>query len=176
MAQSAKYANYNIGDWSYGNPTVISWDPITQLTVGRFCSFAPNTTILLGGEHRVDWVTTYPFSILFEDAREFSGHPKTKGDVVVGNDVWVGWGALILSGVTIGDGAVIAAESVITKDVAPYSIVGGNPAKHIRYRFSEATIKSLQELAWWDWPMDKIKEAWPLLLSSDIDELIIKAG
>ncbi len=98
--------------------------------------------------------------------------PKTKGDVVIGNDVWLGNGAFILSGVTIGDGAVIGARSVITRNVAPYSITAGNPAKLYRFRFDEQQIAELLKIAWWEWPFEKIKEAWPLLMSTNIEEFI----
>ncbi len=120
----------------------------------------------------MDWVTTYPFSEFFPEARRFSGHRPSKGNVVIGNDVWIGLGALILSGIEIGDGAVIAAHSVVAKNVEPYSIVGGNPAQHIRYRFSDVQVRKLEAIAWWNWPLDKIEKAWPLLLSDDIDAFI----
>jgi acetyltransferase-like isoleucine patch superfamily enzyme len=129
---------------------------------------------MLGGEHRSDWLTTYPFTALCAQANCFSGHPKTKGDVLIGNDVWIGNSALILSGVKIGDGAVIGARSVITKDVAPYSIFAGNPAKFYRFRFDEEKIAELLKISWWEWPFEKIMQAWPLLLSNKIDEFIQK--
>jgi acetyltransferase-like isoleucine patch superfamily enzyme len=100
------------------------------------------------------------------------GLPHTKGDVVIGNDVWIGQDALILSGVQIGNGAAIAARSVVKEDVLPYSIVAGNPAQHIKFRFSKSVIRDLQSIAWWNWPLPKIEEAWPLLLSSDIETFI----
>jgi virginiamycin A acetyltransferase len=174
MSQSGRYSAYQIGEWSYGRPQVLPFDDCTKLIIGRFCSIASDVTILLGGEHRTDWVCTYPFNELFDDAREFQGHPHTKGDVKIGNDVWIGYGALILSGVSIGNGAVIAARSVVTKNVAPYSIVAGNPARHIRFRFPEHIINALQEIAWWDWPLKEIKEAWPFLLSTNIDAFVAR--
>ncbi len=174
MSQNERYAGYQIGDWTYGDPEVRSWGEGTTLKIGRFCSISNGVVIFLGGEHRPDWVTTYPFNVIFRDARNFSGHPRTKGDVIIGNDVWIGYGVMILSGITIGNGAIIAARSVVTKDVAPYSIVAGNPAHHIRFRFSDSTIEALQRIAWWDWPLTKIMEAWPLLLSTDIDVFVNK--
>jgi virginiamycin A acetyltransferase len=174
MAENPMYTAYHIGEWSYGKPRVLSWGEGTKLCVGRFCSMAENVVILLGGEHHVDWVSTYPFNILFTDATVFSGHPHTKGDVVIGNDVWIGRDALILSGVTVGDGSVIGARSVVTHDVPPYAIVAGNPARLVRFRFSEHTCEALQQIAWWNWPLSKIKEAWPLLLSQDIEEFIAR--
>jgi acetyltransferase-like isoleucine patch superfamily enzyme len=174
MNKNKRYAKYHIGDWTYGTPQVFSWREGTTLKIERFCSIADGVIILLGGEHRIDWVTTYPFSKLFPKARGFTGHPRSRGDVIIGNDVWIGTEALILSGVKIGNGAVIAARSVVTEDVAPYSIMAGNPAKHIKFRFSESIIDDLQKIAWWDWPLSKIEEAWPLLLSSNIEAFITR--
>ncbi|WP_344824120.1 CatB-related O-acetyltransferase [Rurimicrobium arvi] len=111
--------------------------------------------IFLGGNHRVDWVSTYPFPALpgfFPEAAEITGHPSTKGDVVIGNDVWIGYAAIILSGVTIGDGAVIGAGSVVSKNVGPYEIWAGNPAVCIKKRFPEEIIARLLTEKWWDKP------------------------
>jgi acetyltransferase-like isoleucine patch superfamily enzyme len=174
MNQNEKYAKYEIGEWTYGNPVVRSWRDGTKLKIGRFCAIADGVIILLGGEHRIDWVTTYPFNQIFSAAKDFIGHPRSKGDIIIENDVWIGRDALIMSGVTIENGAAIAARSVVTKNVSPYSIVAGNPAEIIRFRFDEQTIADLQAIAWWDWPMSKIEEAWPLLLSSKIEEFIVK--
>ena len=125
--------------------------------------------IFLKADHRVDWITTYPFTAFWPEAKDYSGHPKKKGDIVIGNDVWIGHGAMILSGVHIGNGAVVAAGSIVTKNVSPYCIVGGNPAKIIRYRFSSEQIDKLERIAWWNWPRSKIVQALPLLLSNNID-------
>jgi virginiamycin A acetyltransferase len=168
MKDNKRYAKYEIGDWTYGKPRIRSWREGATFKIGRFCSIADGVTILLGGEHRVDWVTTYPVNILFGGER-VPGLPTTKGDVVIGNDVWIGQDALILSGVQIGNGAVIAARSVVKEDVLPYSIVAGNPAQHIKFRFSKSVIDDLQDIAWWNWPLSKIEEALPLLLSSNIE-------
>jgi len=142
------------------------------LKIGKFCSIAMGTTIYLGSEHHVEWVTTYPFFAKFKKASFASN--TTKGDVIIGNDVWIGDGALILSGVTIGDGAVIGARAVVTKDVKPYEIVAGNPAKHIRFRFTQDQIDKLLKIKWWNWDIKKIEENFPLLLSDNIDEFIKK--
>ncbi|MDT8903497.1 CatB-related O-acetyltransferase [Anaeroselena agilis] len=176
LSQNELYRGYDIGDWTYGSPTIFSWDEGATLKIGRFCSIADGVEIMLGGEHRSDWVTTYPFSAICEQAHCFPGHPKSKGDVIIGNDVWIGSKALILSGVRIGDGAVVGAHSVVAKDVAPYSIVAGNPARLCRLRFDEQVIKKLLKIAWWEWPFAKIMEAWPLLLSSNIDDFINAYG
>lgn len=162
-----------IGRGTYGGGATVHHFTVNGgLKVGAYCSFAAEVEILLGGNHRHDWVTTYPFPN--RDAR-FAHLPpsaSTRGDIVIGNDVWVGRGAMILSGVTIGDGAVIAARAVISRDVEPYAIVGGNPAKHIRFRFSPERIAALQRIAWWHWPEDRVDRAVPMLLQDDIDAFI----
>ncbi|TQR44852.1 CatB-related O-acetyltransferase [Paenibacillus popilliae] len=172
LNQNPAYQQYQIGDWSYGYPNVLTWGEKATLTIGKFCSFASNTTIMLGGEHNVDWVTTYPFNPIFPNAAAFLGHPKTKGDVTIGHDVWIGFDSLILSGVSIGNGAVIAAKSIVTKNIPAYAIAGGNPARVIRYRFPPSIIDDLQRIAWWDWPLEYITVAWPLLLSNRIEDFI----
>jgi acetyltransferase-like isoleucine patch superfamily enzyme len=175
MDLRAKYPQYHIGRGTYGDLRVRSWGEGTTLTMGAFCSVASGVQILLGGEHRPDWVTTYPFNVLWEKARHLSGHPSSKGDVVIGNDVWIGAEAMILSGVTIGDGAVIGARAVVTKDVPPYAVVGGNPARVIRMRFDEATIARLQNLKWWTWDDTPIEKFLPLLLSDNVEAFLREA-
>lgn len=165
------------GKGSYGEPRVLSWGEGAKVRIGKFCSIASEVTILLGGNHRVDWVTTYPFNVMWSGvAGHIQGHPSTKGDVVIGNDVWIGAGALILSGVTIGDGAVVGARAVVAKNVPPYAVVVGNPAKIVKYRFDESTVEKLLAIAWWDWPDDKIAAAIPFLLSENINDFIIYSG
>jgi len=173
LKEKNKYGeNVEIGDFTYGNPTVLSWGEGTKLEIGKFCSIANNVTIFLGGEHRSDWVSTYPFNVLLKSYSYIKGHPSSKGDVIICNDVWIGSGVLILSGVTIGDGAIIGANSVITKDVEPYSIVGGNPAKLIKYRFDKKTIKKLLEIKWWDKKLEEIAVVIPLLQSQNLSKII----
>jgi acetyltransferase-like isoleucine patch superfamily enzyme len=131
--------------------------------------------IYLGGNHRTDWVTTYPFGVVNKNIFnkvDGVGHPSTKGDVIIGNDVWIGDFVTIMSGVTIGDGAVIANNSHVVKDVEPYSIVGGNPAKFIRYRFTKEQIEKLLEIKWWYWDDEKINKFTPLMCNTNIDEFI----
>ena len=128
MAENPAYAKYSIGRFTYGEPTVLDYGDAT-LKVGSFCSISDGVKVLLGGNHRADWLTTYPFPELWPEAQGMPGHPATKGDVIIGHDVWIGLDALILSGVQVGDGAIIGARSVVTKSVAPYAIVAGNPAR-----------------------------------------------
>ena len=130
-----------------------------RVIIGKFCSLAPCIRIITGGIHPVDWVSTYPFRVNWNLKGKFTdGMPYSNGDVIIGNDVWIGTNVMILSGVHIGNGAVVAAGSVVTKDVPAYAIIGGNPAKIIRYRFSDDKIKRLLELEWWNWDERKIEE------------------
>jgi acetyltransferase-like isoleucine patch superfamily enzyme len=162
---------YAVGRWTYGEPEVLHWGEPATLKVGAFCSIAKGVTIFLGGNHRIDWITTFPFPVKWESAKHIPGHPATRGDVVIGNDVWIGDGATVLSGVHIGDGAVVGARAVVTSDVPPYGIVAGNPAQLVRTRFSADEIATLQRIAWWNWDDEKINEAMPLLLAGDISQL-----
>jgi len=177
MVENPKYSKYSIGRYSYGDPVVLNWGSPATLSIGSFCSIGTGVTFLLGGEHKIDWVTTFPFWAAFRDFSEFRNFPfppGTKGDIIVGNDVWIGTNAIILSGVNIGDGAVIGACSVVTKDVEPYSIVAGNPAKEIRKRFDQETINKLLKIEWWNWPTQRIKDNMTLLLSDKIKEFVEK--
>jgi acetyltransferase-like isoleucine patch superfamily enzyme len=167
------------GKYTYGNPNILWSNDNAKLVVGNFCSIAHNVNIYLGGNHRIDWVTTYPFGHIHQDMfNNFDGigHPSTKGDVIIGNDVWIGSNVTIMSGVTIGDGAVIANNSHIVKNVNPYSLVGGNPAKLIKYRFTQEQIEKLLEIKWWYWEDDKINKITHLLCNNNIDEFIKSAS
>ncbi|RVT85997.1 CatB-related O-acetyltransferase [Inhella crocodyli] len=153
----------DIGRYTYGYETlqVKQWGEGEPLQIGSFCSIGQGVTVFLGGNHRVDWVTTFPFGHVFGEqlgGRDVLGHPTTNGAVVVGNDVWLGDGATIMSGVRIGDGAVVAARAVVTQDVAPYSIVAGNPARLIRHRFPPDIVERLRTLRWWDLPDAEIRK------------------
>lgn len=163
-----RYPQHRIGKGSYGKPIIHAWDDTTRLTIGAYCSIADGVQIFLGGEHRVDWVSTYPFNAFWPAARDIAGHPASKGDVTIGNDVWLGTEAVILSGVTIGDGAVIGARAVVSKDVPPYAIVAGNPARAVKQRFDDATVARLLAVRWWEWDNDRIERALPLIMGSDV--------
>lgn len=162
----------SVGRYTYGNPKIMIWTENEQLSVGSFCSIAENVTIFAGGEHNHNWATTYPLRIAFNDPMaNRDGHPATKGPTSIGHDVWIGYGATIMSGVSIGNGAIIGAHSVVTKDVPAYAIYAGNPAIQKKMRFDQAKILQMQQLKWWDWPDEKIKANVDLLCNSNIDEL-----
>ncbi|MXP25137.1 type B chloramphenicol O-acetyltransferase [Altererythrobacter indicus] len=146
-----------------------------RLIIGSFCSIGSGAAFIMAGNqgHRNDWISTFPFYWMpevptFEDAA--NGYLPA-GDTVIGNDVWIGSEAIIMPGVTIGDGAVIGTRALVTNDVAPYTIVGGNPAKAIRMRFEAADVARLLELKWWDWADEHLREAMPYLTSSSVSEL-----
>jgi virginiamycin A acetyltransferase len=146
-----------------------------RLTVGRFCAFATGVRFIMNGaNHRIDGVSTFPFPIFGECwGRSFDllqGLPN-RGDTVVGHDVWIGYEALIAPGISIGDGAIIATRSVVTKNVRPYAIVAGNPAVEIRRRFDDTEIEALLEIAWWNWPIEKITENIAALMTGDVATL-----
>ena len=172
-----KDKNYvEVGDYTYGVPEVIKGPREGRLSIGKFCSISSGVQILLGGNahHRMDWVSTYPFAadtpFFVENWPDAPRGILKSGDVIIGNDVWIGFGAFIKFGVTIGDGAVIGAKAVVTTDVKPYSVVAGNPAREIRKRFNEETIKDLLELKWWDWPAEKINSKLPIMM--DVEKFI----
>ncbi|ELO1781242.1 type B chloramphenicol O-acetyltransferase, partial [Vibrio fluvialis] len=149
-------------------------DDVDRLIIGAFCSIGSGAVFMMAGNqgHRTDWISTFPFFYMenehFTDAAD--GFVRS-GDTVIGNDVWIGSEAMIMAGVTIGDGAIIASRAVVTKDVAPYEIVGSNPAKHIRFRFEPEQIEKLLEMQWWHWRDSQLKGAMKLLTSGDIDGL-----
>lgn len=149
-----------------------------RLIIGKFCSIACGAKFIFNSaNHTLKSLSTYPFPIFFEewelnrDTSSIATAWDHKGDIVIGNDVWIGYEAVVLSGVTIGDGAVIGARAVVTKDVPPYTIVGGVPAKPVRKRFDEEVISALEYLRWWDWDKEKIQRHIASIQSGDIDAL-----
>jgi len=146
-----------------------------KLIIGKFSMIASDVVFIMNGaNHLTESISAYPFSIFGGDwaqSMEGKSYPQ-KGNTEVGNDVWIGYGATIMPGVKIGDGAIIATKSVVVKNVEPYTIVGGNPAKPIKKRFSEEQIKKLLEIAWWNWPIEKITAHVSKLTSMDIDSLL----
>ena len=181
--------NIQIGDYTIYNDfvhdpreflknNVLYHYPINKdrLIIGKFCSIACGAKFLFNSaNHRIASLSTYTFPLFFEEwgleKENVAQAWDQKGDIIIGNDVWIGYEAVILSGVTIGDGAVIGCRAVVTKDVPPYTIVGGVPAKPIRKRFDEETIKELQKIKWWDWPEEKIAGKIPAIQAGDLKEL-----
>ncbi|PWK35572.1 alpha/beta fold hydrolase [Cupriavidus plantarum] len=156
---------YSIGDFSYGVPAVFHHNQPSEparLSIGNYCTIAHDVKIILGSYHRHDWHTIYPFSAphlgsLFASTRDITDFSATRGGVTIGNDVWIGAHTIILSGVTIGDGAVVAAGSVVSRDIGPYEIWAGNPAQLIKRRFDEETSARLLALRWWDWSKEDVE-------------------
>ena len=146
-----------------------------KLIIGKFCMIASDVKFIMNGaNHLTDAITTYPFAVFgnaWENAMEGKTYPS-KGDLVIGNDVWIGYNATIMAGVHIGDGAIIATNATVTKDVAPYSIVGGNPAREIKKRFSDDLIEKLLDIKWWDWEIETITKNVQHLTNNDIEKLI----
>lgn len=146
-----------------------------KLIIGKFCAIARGVTFIMNdANHKLDGFSSYPFYIFgngWEVATPTPDELPFKGDTRVGNDVWIGYSATIMAGVSIGDGAIVAAKSVVTKDVPPYAIVGGNPARVVRLRFSDATIARLLEIAWWHWDIEKITRNLPAIVGCDLDAL-----
>jgi acetyltransferase-like isoleucine patch superfamily enzyme len=165
-----------VGIGTYGRPRIHRFDAgETRLIVGRYCSIAANVAILLGGDHRTDSPSTFPFRLALDlPDRRVHGHVLSKGDIIIENDVWIGHGATILSGVRIGNGCVIAAGSVVTKDASPYTIVGGNPAGEIRRRCSPETAAIMEAIAWWNWSPELVKRRVSDLADIPLEEFVAK--
>jgi virginiamycin A acetyltransferase len=179
--------NIIIGDYTYyddleepenfENKNVLYHYPFIgdKLIIGKFCAIATDAKFIMNGaNHKISGLSTFPFSIFrngWEKVIPKPGELPYKGDTVVGNDVWIGYDAIIMPGVHIGDGAIIAAKSVVTKDIPPYTIVGGNPAKIIKTRFNESTIEKLLKIEWWNWDVEKITKNLSIITGSNIEEL-----
>ncbi len=144
-----------------------------KLVIGKFCAIAAETRFVMTGDHKLDGISTYPFPIFqqgWENVFNIFDLP-VKGDIIVGNDVWFGYDSLIKGGVKIGDGAVIATRAVVVKDVPPYAIVAGNPAKVVKMRFDDKTIERLLHISWWEWDIEKINRYLPLICNLDVNRL-----
>ena len=146
---------------------------VDKLIIGKYCSIGSGAVFMMAGNqgHRMDWVSTFPFYFQANIFKSAKNAYEKVGDTVIGDDVWIGSEAMIMAGVNIGSGAVVAARAVVTKDVPAYAVVGGNPAQVIRYRFDEETIAKLLKLKWWDWAEEAAKEAMPLICSENVQGL-----
>ena len=179
--------NIIIGDYTYYDDpedsenferNVLYHFPFTgdKLIIGKFCALARGVKFIMNGaNHKISGISTYPFYIFgqgWENVMPAAEELPYKGDTEIGNDVWIGYEALFMPGVKIGHGAIISSRSVVTGDVPAYAIVGGNPAKVIRYRFDAETIAKLEDIAWWNWPVEKISRNLSLIVSGDIDALV----
>lgn len=178
LSKNRYFSAYEIGEYTFGCPKVLEWgDKDAELSIGKFCSIAQDVKILLGGEHRYDWISTYSFPDFIDGLNIVrDDHRGSKGGVKIGNDVWIGFGATILSGVTIGNGAVIGAQAVVAKDVPDYTIAVGNPARVIKQRFDEETIAHLNQIAWWNWSVEKIKKNADVIMSNNPGDLINRSN
>lgn len=179
-------SNIFVGDYSYFDDRINGPEDFEErnvlynyhpdrvkLVIGKFCAIAAETKFIMTGDHKLDGISTYPFPV-FKNGWEESydiGALKIRGDIIIGNDVWFGYGSMVRNGVTIGDGAIIAAGAVVVKDVPPYSIVAGNPAKVVKTRFDERTISRLLSIAWWNWDAEKITKNLKLISGGDVDAL-----
>lgn len=184
IKNSIESPNIIVGDYSYYDDPI---DPENfeknvlynygseKLIIGKFCAIATNVKFIMSGaNHKLDGISTYPFPVFgsgWETAMNLLTELPSKGDTIVGNDVWIGYESVIMPGVKIGDGAIIAAKSVVVKDVPAYTIVGGNPASQIKQRFSDAEVAQLLEIKWWNWEIDKISRNINLIMQSDIQAL-----
>ncbi|MGC9143865.1 CatB-related O-acetyltransferase [Hydrogenobaculum sp.] len=172
-----------VGKYTYGHIMVYRHDQRVMLEIGSFTSIAAYNVkaLLSSGGHFTDYVTTYPlheFFPFYEDSPPPVQPLNSKGDMIIGSDVWIGIETLLMPGIKIGDGAVIGAGSVVVKDVPPYAVVGGNPARVLKYRFHQDIIDELLKIRWWDWEDERIREAAPFLMSKNVEEFIklVKVG
>lgn len=178
-----KRENIEVGEYTYyDDPNGVEnfeknviHDSGSKLIIGKFCAIATGVQFILGAaNHKLDGLSTYPFPLFkcgWGEGFDFKEFPH-KGDTIIGNDVWIGHQATIMPGVTVGDGAVIGTKAVVTKNVEPFSIVGGNPAKLIRQRFDDETTDQLLSIQWWNWPIDKISRNVSIIMGANIEKLI----
>ena len=165
---------YDIGEWTYGDPQVLSWGEGSALTIGRFCSIGGNVLILLGGEHQKSRVSTYPFHAIWGPGCGAGSNVGSKGGISIGHDVWIGTNATVLGGVRIGNGAIVGAQAVVSRPVPAYAIVAGNPARVVGYRFDSGVIAALERIQWWNWPVERIREELPLIASGNVTEFVTR--
>lgn len=187
LAEQVTHPNIEVGRFSYYSGYyhghgfddcarfILPDEDADKLIIGSFCSIGSGAAFIMAGNqgHRNDWVSTFPF-FWMPEVPAFDGAQngfRAAGDTVVGHDVWIGSEAIVMPGIRIGDGAVIGTRAVVTRDVEPYTIVGGNPANPIRKRFDDSNIAELMEMQWWHWPDDRLREAMPKLCSGDITGL-----
>ncbi len=146
-----------------------------KLVIGKFCAIARGVRFIMNGaNHKLSGISTYPFQIFgngWEKVMPEPGDLPYKGDTVIGNDVWIGYDALIMPGVKIGNGAIVSSRSVVVADIPAYTVVGGNPARPLKSRFSPEVIKTLEEIAWWDWPVEKISQYLEIIVAGDVEVL-----
>ena len=177
MIENIHLLSSDRGTYFDRNINIISWSDEYRIIVGKYCSIGRDCNFFLHANHRPDWITTSsqllgPVTPEIADTHMKMGHPTCKGNITIENDVWIGAKSTIMSGVKIHNGAVIGANSVVAKDVPPYAIVVGNPAKIVKYRFSESQIEKLLKIAWWDWTEDRIKTEAMDLWSERINDFI----
>lgn len=180
LNQLPRYNNdiVKVGELTFGHPDtnsprIVHFGEKTSIEIGKFCSIAENVDIFIGGYHNSEFISTYPFSTAYSDI-PYTDILVHKPKTTIGHDVWVGANVTIMAGVNIGNGSVIATGSVVVKDVGDYEIVGGNPAKMIKKRFTDKQIEALQKIEWWNWPIEKIKAEANLLQSNKLNEFIAK--
>ncbi|WP_026381340.1 type B chloramphenicol O-acetyltransferase [Afifella pfennigii] len=186
IAEQVRNRNIEVGRYSYysgyyhGHPfeecvryLAPDRDDVDRLIIGSFCSVGTGAVFMMAGNqgHRNDWISTFPFFYQAEAEPAFGGALdgfRRAGDTVIGHDVWIGAEAMVMPGICVGDGAIIASRAVVTRDVEPYTIVGGNPARPIRKRFAQEEIALLLQMRWWSWPLERIGEEMPGLCSGDV--------
>ncbi|HFQ62386.1 MAG TPA: CatB-related O-acetyltransferase [Epsilonproteobacteria bacterium] len=191
LCQTVKHPNISVGAFSYysGYYHKHSFEGcvryldkksknVDKLIIGKYCSIGSGAVFMMAGNqgHQMKWVSTFPFYFQANIFKNAKNTYKRSGDTIIGDDVWIGSEAMIMSGVNIGTGAVVAARSVVTKDVPPYNIVGGNPSHIIKQRFDDVTIAQLLKLKWWDWTESEVKAAMPLICSEDVKGLLALNG
>lgn len=171
------WPHLRVGPYSYGDYRVVYYDgdPPMGVEIGAYTSIATGVQLMIGGNHAPHWASTYPFRASFQletPADEEYVNSQSRGPINIGSDVWIGREAMILSGVTVGHGAVIGARAVVSRDVRPYAVVVGSPAREVRRRFTDAQVQALLEIEWWTWPNEELLRIVPLLNGAPVDDLI----